>query len=111
MDIMYDFIKKHFQGRFYRNPRNIEEFVEDIGYYFLNEQTRKYTQAWETRLYKTLKLLDPEQYLQEWKTNNRIASLEEAGVRLEVYKERSAKEIRKMKEKKIEQHIRKQTKI
>jgi TPP-dependent pyruvate/acetoin dehydrogenase alpha subunit len=43
-------------------------------------------------------------------TKDRISDLEEAGVDLEIYKERTEKEIRKMKEWEIEHHIRKQTK-
>jgi hypothetical protein len=34
MEIMCDFIKKHFQGRFYRKSRNVEEFIEDVSEYF-----------------------------------------------------------------------------
>jgi hypothetical protein len=59
MEIMCDFIKKHFQGRFYRKPRDVNEFIEDIAESMLNGQTKKYTQEWEDRLYKTLILIDP----------------------------------------------------
>jgi hypothetical protein len=44
MEIIYVFIKKHFQGRFYRKPRDIDEFIEDVAEYMLNGQTKKYTQ-------------------------------------------------------------------
>jgi hypothetical protein len=110
MEIMMDFIKKHFQERIYRKPKNIDEFIEDICYYFLHDQTKKYTQAWEKRIYKTLKLDDPEGSWVEWKTNDRINDLEEAGIDLEIYKEGTEKEIRKMKKREIEHHIRKLTK-
>jgi hypothetical protein len=89
MEIMNDFIKKHFQGRFYRKRRNRDEFIEDISYYFLNGQTKKYIQAWETRLYKTLKLLDPDSYRNERRTKDMIREVEEAGAELKVYKERT----------------------
>jgi hypothetical protein len=60
---------------------------------FLDNQTKKYRQAWEKRLYKTLKLLDPEGSWVEWKTKDRISDLEDAGFDLEIYKERREKEI------------------
>jgi hypothetical protein len=59
MKITKDFIKKHFQGRIYRKPRDMDEFIEYLSYYSLHGQPKKYTQAWERRLYKTLKLIDP----------------------------------------------------
>jgi hypothetical protein len=31
---MMEFLKKHIQGRIFRKPRNVDEFIEDIGYYF-----------------------------------------------------------------------------
>jgi CBS-domain-containing membrane protein len=107
---MYDFIKKHFQGRFYRKARNVEEFIEDVSEYFLNGQAKKYAQTWEKRLCNTLKLIDPNGNRVEWTTEDRIEALEEAGVELEIFREKWAKEIRKLKEKKIEQQLKKQTK-
>jgi hypothetical protein len=50
MEIMIDFIKKHFHGRIYRKPRDIDEFVEDIGYYFLMVN-RKSIHEYEKRDY------------------------------------------------------------
>jgi hypothetical protein len=79
MEIIMDFIKKQFQGRIYRKSRNIDEFIEDIDYYFLHGQTKRYIQAWEKRLYKTLKLLDPEGGWIEWKAKDRISELKEEG--------------------------------
>jgi hypothetical protein len=72
-------------------------FIEDISLYFLNGQTRKYTEAWETRLYKTLKLLNPDGYWSEMKIKGGICDVEKAGAKLEVYRERTETEIRKMK--------------
>jgi hypothetical protein len=95
MEIMYDFIKKHFQGRFYRKSRDVNEFIEDIAEYMLNGQTKKCIQEWEDRLYKTLMLIDPSGSWGRWKTIERIIDLEDMGVHLEVCKEKSAKEIRK----------------
>jgi hypothetical protein len=43
MEIMKDFIKKYFQGRIYRNPRDIDEFIEDISYYFSWSTEEVYT--------------------------------------------------------------------
>jgi TPP-dependent pyruvate/acetoin dehydrogenase alpha subunit len=54
-------------------------------------------------------LIDPEGSWVEWKTKDRIRELKEAGVKLEVYKKRTEKEIRKLKERKIEHHIKKHT--
>jgi hypothetical protein len=71
---------------------------------------KNYTQAWDRRLYKTQKSLDLEGRSIEWKTKDRISDLEEAGADLEIYKERTEKEIMKITEREIEQHKRKQTK-
>jgi hypothetical protein len=92
-----DFIKKQFQRRIYRKSRDIDEFIEDVGYYFLHGQTKRYRQAWGKRLYETLKLLDPEGSCIEWKVKDRISELEEEGVDFEIYKERTENENRKMK--------------
>jgi hypothetical protein len=40
MEIMMGFLKKHIQGRIFRKLRNVNEFIEDIGYYFLQGQTK-----------------------------------------------------------------------
>jgi hypothetical protein len=85
----------------------MDEFIEDISIYFLMGLTRKYNQAWGTRFYKTLKLLDLDGGWRIVKTRERIEAVAEAGGELEVYKERKEKEIRKLKEKKIEYFIKK----
>jgi acetyl-CoA carboxylase beta subunit len=110
MEIMHDFSKKHFQGRFYRKPRDIEEFNEDVMEYMLNVQTKKYTQECENRLFKTLMMIGPDNDWERWSTKERISVLDEAGVYLEVRNEKSVKEIQRLKEKKIEQRIKKHTK-
>jgi hypothetical protein len=46
MEIMYNFLKDHFQGRIYRKSRDIEEFMEDIMEYFKRNQTRRYNHEW-----------------------------------------------------------------
>jgi hypothetical protein len=52
-------------------------------------------------------MIDPSRSWERWSTRDRIIALDEAGVYLEVYKEKSAKEIQRMKERKIEHHIEK----
>jgi hypothetical protein len=41
MDLMYECLKKQFQGRIYRKPRDIEEFMDDMLIYFKRNQTRR----------------------------------------------------------------------
>jgi hypothetical protein len=41
MEIMMNFIRKHFQGRIYRKPMDIDEFIEDIYYYFFTWSNEK----------------------------------------------------------------------
>jgi hypothetical protein len=55
----------------------------------------------EKRLYKTLKLLDLERSWIEWKAKDRISELQEAGVDLEIYKERTENKIKGMEEREI----------
>jgi hypothetical protein len=40
MEIMMDFLKKHVQGRIDRKPRDVDELIEDIGYYFYKDRRK-----------------------------------------------------------------------
>jgi hypothetical protein len=83
MVVMYDFIRKHCQGRFYRKPRDMEEFMADIMEYFTRGQIRRYNQDWEDILYKTHVKLDPDQERGRWTTKERIENLKKQGISLE----------------------------
>jgi hypothetical protein len=110
MVIMYEFMKEHFQGRIYRKPRDLEEFMGNIMIYFEKGQTRRYNQNLEDRLYKTLVRLDPDQEWMRWTTKKRIKELQRQGVELEVNRQKSQKEIDRQKEKDMEAEIKKHTK-
>jgi plasmid maintenance system killer protein len=107
---MYECLKKQFQGRIYRKPRDIEEFMDDILIYFKRGQTRRYDQDWEDRLYRTLRKLDPDQEWMKWTAKKRIRTLKKQGISLEVYHQKTLKEINEQKEKEIEEEIKRNTK-
>jgi hypothetical protein len=110
MKIMYDFLKKHFQGRIDRKPRDIDEFCEDVLYYFTKRQTRRYDQDWEERLCNTLEELDPERDWEEKTTKKRIKELKKVGVELKVYKRLTTKQAMQKKEEEMEKEILRKTK-
>jgi hypothetical protein len=110
MRIMYDFLKKHFLGRIYRKPMNLEEFFEDMLYYFKEQQTRRYVQDWEERLYNTVKEIDPDIEYKEFTTKKRIKQLGEMGIKLKVYKRLTTKQALKKKEEELEKEIERKTK-
>jgi hypothetical protein len=110
MEIMYNFLKENMQGRIYRKPKDIEEFYEDIMYYFKNQQTRRYDQKWEKRLSDTIYEVAPDEDSGEWTTKQRIKMLKKEGIELEVYKRLTTKEANRKKEEEFNKMIKEKTK-
>jgi hypothetical protein len=79
-------------------------------YYFRKQQTRRYDQDWEERLYNTLKEIDPDLECEEFPTKKRIKQLGKMGIKLKVYKRLTTKQALKKKEEELEKILAKKTK-